>query len=50
MCLRPPKHPSWIYCGSAEPQDQAVNIYVTWSDKKGLIAHLPVLRYDGSKF
>ena len=25
-------------------------IYVMWSDKKGLIAHLPVLRYDGLKF
>ena len=23
---------------------------MTWSDKKGLIAHLQVLRYDGSKF
>jgi len=28
----------------------AVDLYVTWSDKKGLIAHLQVLRYDGFKF
>jgi len=31
-------------------QTECSIIYVTWSDKKGLITHLQVQRYDGFKF